>query len=102
MQMPIKSRTRQILIGAAIIFFFGIIICAALLGSRRIPGVPGEALSMAVGILTTPFLMEFSFVTAGFILIAVFRNFREQRDGDEFVEMEVPDKIAPQRKKPRN
>ncbi len=82
------SRGRQVVVGLGIIFGVGFVVVALLMLWRRVPGFGGEALGMFAGILTTPFLMEGSFVVLGFVILLVLNTHRRRKEGDEFVVFE--------------
>ena len=46
--------------------------------------------------LTTPFIMESSIALLGLVALLTYNQWRLQKDGPEWVEMEVPDKTASQ------
>lgn len=54
----------------------------------RIPGPAGEFLGMVVGIMSTPFFLEASFVILGVLILMLVNAIQRQRDGDEFVSAE--------------
>lgn len=82
------SRRRQVLVGLGMILGVALVVVTLLMMWRRVPGFGGETLGMFVGILTTPFLMEGSFLVLGFFLLLVLNTHRRRREGDEFVEYE--------------
>lgn len=83
-----ENRSRQILVGALILLGVTLSICGALIGSRYQKGLFGEWVSMMVGIMTTPFFMEASFVILGLIIVISINTWRRRRDGDELVYLE--------------
>jgi hypothetical protein len=83
-----QERKKQIAIGGGILFTLTVLICAALTGWRYIPGLLGEWIGTMIGALTTPFILETSFVILGFILVISINTWRRHRDGDELVYLE--------------
>lgn len=57
--------------------------------ARFLPGVGGEFFGRLLGIISTPFLMEASFLVLGFVLVMTINLWRQRREGDEFVEVDV-------------
>lgn len=104
-------RTRQILIGTVIIGGVALII-PLLFAGTLLPGVLGEWMSMLFGMITTPFILEASFVIFGLMIVFALNHWRMKRDGDEFVYLEedkdlpadVPDaeRFAVYREKPNH
>ena len=86
-----ENRTRQIIIGSAILVVLTIVVCGALIGSRYLPGLLGEWIGMMIGVMTTPFFMEASFVILGLIIVIAINTWRRNRDGDELVFLERVD-----------
>lgn len=86
-----ESRLRQILGGGAVILLIGMTAVAMLAGWRHIPGWGGEGVGMLAGLISTPFLMEASFIIIGFITVVGLNGRRRRKEGDEFVTMEIPD-----------
>ncbi len=84
------KRTRAILIGFIPIFLVGgVILTIFLLGS--LPGFVGEVFRKIGGIMFTPFFLEASFAFIGLIAVLCINNIRLQREGDDYVAMEIED-----------
>lgn len=83
-----QERKKQIAIGGGILFTLTVLICAALTGWRFIPGLLGEWIGTMIGALTTPFILESSFLIIGFIIVIALNTWRRQKDGDELVYLE--------------
>ena len=89
MAVPMKDeRVKQVLMAAAVLAAVGCAVVTLLLGWRRVPGVLGEWLGMIVGIMSTPFFLEASFVILGVLLVMGVNAVRRHREGDEFVSRE--------------
>lgn len=86
---PKDERVKQVLIAAAVLAAMAAGIIALLLGWRRVPGVLGEWLGMIVGIMSTPFFLEASFVILGVLVVMVVNAVRRHREGDELVAPEA-------------
>jgi uncharacterized membrane protein len=82
------ERVKQVAIGVGIIVPIMVIVPSLLVGWRHMPGLIGETVGVVLGILTTPFFMEASFVILGFLIVVGLNNWRRHKDGDEFVELE--------------
>ena len=85
------ERTRQVLLGSGVIVGATLAICGSLLGWRYVPGWVGEWVGMMLGIMTTPFFMEASFVILGLVLVVGLNSWRRKRAGDELVYLEEID-----------
>jgi hypothetical protein len=86
----VTKRTRAILIGFIPIFLVGgVILTIFLLGS--LPGFVGEVFRKIGGIMFTPFFLEASFAFIGLIAVLCINNIRLQREGDDYVAMEIED-----------
>lgn len=84
----VENRSRQILIGGLILLGITLSVCGALIGSRYQQGLFGEWVSLMVGIVTTPFFMEASFVILGFTIVISINTWRRHKDGNELVYLE--------------
>lgn len=87
---PTDSRRRQILAGALVIGGVGLLAIFLWLG-RLVPGFFGEWFGILAGIVSTPFLMEASFVVVGLMVVLGLNSWRHRREGDEFVYLEQVD-----------
>jgi hypothetical protein len=84
---PPDSRRRQLIGGALLIGGVGLLAVFLWLG-RAMPGIFGEWFGIVAGIVSTPFLMEASFVVLGFMIVLGLNSWRQRREGDEFVYLE--------------
>lgn len=82
---------KQVLVAAAILAVVACGVVAMLLGWRSVPGVLGEWLGMVVGVMSTPFFLEASFVVMGVFIVIVVNTIRRQREGDDFVSLDELD-----------
>jgi hypothetical protein len=85
--MASDERRRQVAVA------LGILACVAvgLVGvaiAAHLPGVAGEFFARILGILTTPFILEFSLCILGFVIVLTLNQWRQMRDGDELVYLE--------------
>jgi hypothetical protein len=78
----------QIAVAAAILAAVGCGALALLLFWRSVPGVLGEWLGMIVGVMSTPFFLEASFVILGALIVMGVNAIRRHREGDDFVSLE--------------
>lgn len=83
-----RERRKQIAIGAAFLFGLTMIVCFAIYGWRLLPGVLGEWVGTMVGVMTTPFFLEATFVILGFVIVIGLNAWRRHREGDELVYLE--------------
>lgn len=85
--MAAGERTKQILVGVAVIAgFSGLLVLIA--AGRFLPGLGGEFFARVLGIISTPFLMELILATMGLVLILSLNHWRQRREGDELVYLE--------------
>ena len=83
-----QERRKQIAVGGSILLTLTVLICLALTGWRYLPGLLGEWIGTMIGALTTPFILETSFVILGFIIVIAINTWRRHKDGDELVYLE--------------
>lgn len=88
-QQATENRGRQFLVGGSILLVVAVVVISLLLFWREIPGVLGETVGKVVGIMSTPFFMEASFVILGFLIVVSLNTWRRHKDGDEFVTIET-------------
>ena len=85
-----QKKTRMILTGFIPIILVGVVVITIFfLG--YLPGFAGEVFRKIGGIMATPFFLEMSFARLGFIAVLCVNNIRLQRDGDDYVSMEIED-----------
>jgi hypothetical protein len=94
-----ENRGKQIAVGAVILFLvFGGVACL-LLFWRYIPGVVGESVGTFVGVISTPFFLEASFMMLGFMIVVLLNSWRRRKAGDDFVEFDERDFLADQKQR---
>ena len=81
----INRRTLQVVVGAAVLIALGLIVAGVLIGHHFLPGVMGEWAGTMVGVMTTPFFLEASFICLGFFIVFLFNAYRRSKEGDELV-----------------
>ena len=54
----------------------------------HLPGVAGEFFARVLGIVTTPFILETTLCILGFVIVLTLNQWRQLREGDEFVYLE--------------
>lgn len=84
-------RGRQLAVGLGILGVLVMIVPAFHVVWRFVPGVFGEWLGVIAGVISTPFLLEISFVILGLIIVVAINHMRQKRDGDDFVYLEQVD-----------
>lgn len=85
--MAKDERTKQVAAGFAVIAgVAGLILLIA--SARFLPGVGGEFFGRILGVISTPFLMEASFLVLGFVVVMTLNLWRQRREGDEFVHLD--------------
>lgn len=88
MEQPHDERVKQVVIGAGILMLLSAGVAGTLLGWRLLPGVLGEWVGMVIGIMTTPFFLEASFAILGLVLVITLNQWRQHKEGDDFVYLE--------------
>ena len=89
------NRGKQILVGGVVLLVLTATVVTMLLTWRMIPGAVGDTVGLVVGIMSTPFFMEASFVLIGLLIVLSLNIWRRSKDGDELVyldELEGRDK----------
>jgi uncharacterized membrane protein len=79
------ERVKQVAIAIGILLAVACGVVVLWLGWMRVPGPLGEFLGMIVGIMSSPFFLEASFVVVGVLIVMVLSAIRRHRDGDDFV-----------------
>lgn len=85
--------------GSGVVLALAVLVCATLYGWRYLPGFLGEWVGTMIGALTTPFLLEASFLVIGLCIVVWLNHWRRQKAGDELVYLErvegddVPDNL---------
>ena len=85
-----SRRNRMILSGLLPIFGVSAVLLGIGLGGK-LPGFPGEVFRMITGIIFTPVFLELTFAFLGLMAIFWINNIRLQRQGDEYVSLEIED-----------
>ena len=85
-----SKKARMILTGIPPIFAVAAILVGIGLGGK-LPGFPGEVFRMITGIIFTPVFLELTFAFLGLLAIFWINNIRLQRNGDEYVSLEIED-----------
>lgn len=67
-----------------------------LANSEEARDVTVSGVTTLFGFLTTPFILETSVALMGLVAVMTYNQWRMERDGDEWVEMEVPVKSEPE------
>jgi uncharacterized membrane protein len=82
------ERVKQVAIAIGILLAVACGVVTLWLGWMHIPGPAGEFLGMIVGIMSTPFFLEASFVVVGVLIVMAVNAVRRHRDGEDFVTVE--------------
>lgn len=83
-----QDRKKQIAAGACILLVLAAVVCGAIYGWRLLPGLLGEWVGTMIGVMTTPFILEASFVILGFVIVIGLNVWHRHREGDEWVYLE--------------
>ncbi len=81
------ERRRQVGVAAAILGCVAVGFIALAVGAH-LPGLAGEFFARILGFATTPFILESSLFILGFVVVLTLNQWRQMRDGDEFVSLE--------------
>ena len=86
-----NERAKSIILGSVLLMAVGLVFSAILVTWRLLPEVLADWIGTMVGIMTTPFFLEASFIFIGLTIVVAINHWRQKRDGDDFVEIEVKD-----------
>lgn len=84
-------RARQVVVAVLILASLAAMIVVALTMWHRLPEVWADWVGTMVGIMSTPFFLEASFIFIGLTIVVAINHWRQKRAGDDFVEVEVKD-----------
>lgn len=82
------ERVKQAAIGVGILMTLTACVTGTLLGWGYLPGLLGEWFGSMIGIATTPFFMEASFILLGLMIVIGINSWRRHKEGDDFVYLE--------------
>lgn len=85
-----RKQVRLILLGVLPILGVSAVILGIGLGGR-LPGFAGEVFRMITGVMFTPVFLELSFAFLGLIALFWINNLRLQKEGDDYVALEIED-----------
>lgn len=83
-----REQRRQFGVAVAILGGVLLLVVGMMLGWRWLPGFLGDYFRGIAGVVTTPFLLEAIFIILGLVIVIVLNNWRAQREGDEFVDLD--------------
>lgn len=93
--MAIKAeqdrRVRHVVLGALVLLSLALVIATVLIGYHYLPGIWGEWVGTMVGLMTTPFFLEASFIFIGFAIVFLINGYRRKKEGDELVYLDQVD-----------
>ncbi len=82
------ERIKQVAVGAGILIGLMTVFCGLLLGWRYLPGILGEWVGTMLGIMSTPFFLEGSFLILGLTIVISLNIWHRHKQGDELVYLE--------------
>ena len=85
-----ENRKKQVVVGACILLLMAVIAATVVMGAHLVPGVAGEWISMMVGLMTTPVILETSAFIVGLMVVLAINHWREKNDGEELVYLDEP------------
>ncbi|WP_018971088.1 hypothetical protein [Rubritalea marina] len=86
-----RQWVKTLIIGCVVMSGFFVVLCVVGASVFFLDGFAGEVAAKIAGYMTSPVLMELSFFFIGVFLLMVFQIGRRLYEGDEYVEIEVPD-----------
>ncbi|MFT3990149.1 MAG: hypothetical protein QM680_01945 [Luteolibacter sp.] len=78
-------RIKQVVWAVAFFVVLTTVVVCAQVGWRHVPGLLGEWLGIMVGVMSSPFFLEGTFVVIGFLTVLSLNIWRRHKEGDEFV-----------------
>jgi hypothetical protein len=84
-----ENRGKQVAVGGLIIFSMTSAVICLLVFWRYIPGWVGESVGKIAGLISTPFILEASFVIMGFGIVIMLNTWRRKKAGDDFVDFDA-------------
>ena len=84
-------RILQVVVAFLVLFVLTVCVVGALMGWRHLPEIWSDWIGTIVGVMSTPFLLEASFIFIGLTIVVAINHWRQKRAGDDFVELEVSD-----------
>jgi hypothetical protein len=84
-----ENRGKQVAVGGLIIFSLMSAVIGLLVFWRYIPGWIGESVGKIAGLISTPFILETSFLIMGFGIVIMLNSWRRKKAGDDFVEFDA-------------
>jgi|694.fasta_scaffold15158_3 hypothetical protein len=84
-----ENRGKQVAIGGLIIFSLMFTVIGFLLFWRYIPGWFGESVGKIAGLISTPFILEASFLIMGLGIVIMLNSWRRKKAGDDFVDFDA-------------
>jgi len=93
-----KSWVKTLIIGC--LFMSGFFIVLSIVGASAflLEGFAGEVAAKIAGYMSSPVLMEIGFFLIGLFLLMSFNVVRKIFEGDDFVEMEIPNHLLEDKK----
>ena len=88
-------RVKQVAAAILVFAVLALVIVLVMTGWRSLPEVWADWIGTMVGIMTTPFFLEASFIFIGLAIVVAINHWRQKREGDDFVEIEVEDTKEP-------
>jgi len=86
-----NRRASAVILVALLLMSVALVFCGAILSWRLLPEVLADWVGMMVGIMSTPFFLEASFLFIGLTIVVAINHHRQKKEGDEFVEVQVED-----------
>jgi len=84
--VPAKDpRVKQVIIGISFFAVLMTVVVGLMVGWRKLPGLLGEWVGIIVGVMSTPFFLEATFIIIGMVTVLSFNIWRRHKEGEEFV-----------------
>jgi|TARA_B110000908_G_scaffold72530_1_gene87544 hypothetical protein len=86
-----RGWVKTLSVGCSIMMSFFFFLAAVGMTAHYSTGVIQETAAKLGGMMSSPVIMEFSFLFISFILLLSYNIYKRKADGDDFVEMEIKD-----------
>jgi hypothetical protein len=94
-----KGWVKTLVIGCIFMSGFFLVLCTVGASVFFLEGFPGEVARQVAGFMSSPVFMELSFFSIGLILLFSFNIVSRSFEGNEIVEIEIPDHVIEDLKK---
>jgi len=93
-----KAWVKTLIIGCLFMSGFFLVLCVVGGSAFLLDGFAGEVVAKIAGYMSSPVFMELGFFLIGVFLLMSFNLVRKIFEGDDFVEMEIPNHLLEEKK----